>query len=170
MALRTSTAVVLAVCVLAALVAIAAVAATQTRSISVKHLGHVATIAVTGDKAATESVVVASNGAASARAAKAATPVRPWRETLHWRALVLIRSAPLPWRAPPARGSDGSGQRSSVRRYPDTAASPPSSTSRALAYPRRNACSSPKAAPGMTKAPLKSNSPWQNSVDGRSWS
>ena len=61
-------------------------------------------------------------------------------------------------------------QASSVRRYADTAASPPSSTSPAQAYPRRNASSSPKAAPGMTKAPLKSNSPWQKSTEGRSCS
>jgi len=104
-ALRTSTAVVIAVCVLAALVAIAAVAATPTTSISVKHLGHAAAIAVTGDKAATESVVVTSNGAASAPAVKAATPVRPWRETLHGRALVLTRSA-----APALASPTGSGQ------------------------------------------------------------
>ena len=69
-----------------------------------------------------------------------------------------------------AAASGGRRQSSSVRRYSDTAASPPSSTSRALAYPSRNARSSPKAAPGMTKAPLKSNRPWQKSVDGRSWS
>ena len=84
------------VCVLAALVAVAFVAATQTTSISVKHLGRAASITATDQ---TGTTVVASNGAAPVTAAKSTTPVRPWRETLRGRALILT------WSATPALSS-----------------------------------------------------------------
>ena len=90
-ALRTSTVVVIAVCVLIVLVALAFLGAAPVTSTHVKHLGHGAVISATGDKAAAQTTVVAANGAAQVAAAKA--PVRPWSETLRGRALILNRSA-----------------------------------------------------------------------------
>jgi hypothetical protein len=89
-ALHAGPAVVIAVCVLAALIAVAFLAAAPATSIHVKHMGRAAVVSATDQ---TGTVVVASNGAASVTATKTATPVRPWRETLRGRAIILTRSA-----------------------------------------------------------------------------
>jgi hypothetical protein len=85
----SSTVVAIAVCVMAALIAVAFLAAVPATSTHVKHVGHGAVMAATGQAG----TAVASSDAAPVAAGKAATPVRPWRQTLHGRALVLSRSS-----------------------------------------------------------------------------
>ena len=87
-ALRTSTVAIIAVCVMAALIAVAFLAAAPATTTQVKHIGHAAMIASASDG----TILVASNGAVPAPAAKTATHVRPWRETLHGRAMGIGRA------------------------------------------------------------------------------
>jgi hypothetical protein len=101
-ALKSGTVIAIAATVIVALIAVAFLAAAPVISTNVKHIGRAAVVTAT-DQAGT--TVVASNGAAPATAAKTATAVRPWRETLHGRALVLSRSE-----APALAGPIASGQ------------------------------------------------------------